>query len=207
MSAAAGAGAYAQIAQTIANIVNSAKDRKVQREALAMQQNIAANQSQLDAANLRLTQRGDERTAQSDAYRKALMAALGAGTEDVGYSREGGFTGGLRPSALGEGGQAAAAALGPLAMNQLTNPELRPGLDAFQRINIGNQKPYEAPGTHAAGFWSRMFNPRKTFSPRHFDQPVGAQPTAPSTALQPGVPAPANAATLLRELSARGGGY
>ena len=106
-----------------------------------------------------------EQRTQSDAYRKAILAALTGGTQDVTYSPEKGFMGGLRPSALGAGGQAAAKMLGSQAMTQLSTPQARPDLDPYERIKIGDQRAYEDPTVgDKPGFWDKLgyaFNPKK----------------------------------------------
>jgi hypothetical protein len=103
-----------------------------------------------------MKQQTQERTLQSDAYRKALMAALGLNVQDVGYSKEGGFSGGLRPSALGAQGQQAAQVLSGQAQHALESPEARPELDAYTRFKIGDQQAYQDPTVgKKPGFWAK----------------------------------------------------
>lgn len=130
------------IGSLISGIVNGRAQRKLDEKGLNLQQNQLYEQSQQDRARLGIDQQKAEQGAQSDAYRKAVLSALGMNMQDVSYSPDGGFMGGLRPSAFGAEGKAAAKALNPLAMGQLTTPQPRPELEPYQRIKIGDQQPY-----------------------------------------------------------------
>ena len=134
------------IINSVVGAINAAKQRKLEREGMNLQQNQSFEQSQLDRSRLQLDQQGAEQGAQSDAYRKAILGALGANMQDVGYSAEGGFAGGLRPSAIGAEGKAAVKMLGEQAMGALgRGPAPRPELEPYRRIQIVNQKNYKAP--------------------------------------------------------------
>lgn len=141
------------VASSIIGAVGAAKQRKLEREQLASQQGANFETAQQQRARLLMDQQTQERTLQTDAYRKALMGALGQNVQDVSFGAGEGpatrpnfntnvpnvaFSGGLRPSALGTGGKEAAAALRAQAMQALLNPEARPTLDPYQQTVIGS---------------------------------------------------------------------
>lgn len=78
--------------------------------------------------NVDLNQRRFQEESQSDAYKKAMLGALGMNVQDAHFNRpagvpDTGMTGGLRPSALGMQGRAAAGVLNSQAMKRLTDGE------------------------------------------------------------------------------------
>lgn len=78
--------------------------------------------------NADLAQRRFAEESQSDAYKKAMLGALGMNVQDAHFNRpagvpDTGMTGGLRPSALGTQGRAAAGVLNGQAMKRLTDGE------------------------------------------------------------------------------------
>lgn len=138
------------------NAFQSSQNRKVDQANLNLQQQQAYEKAQIERAQLQLDQQKAERLAQSDAYRKALTAALGGNVQDVNYTAGEGFSGGLRPSAIGAAGKEAAAFLSAQAMKSLTNPEARPELAPYQRFKIGDQQAYEDPTVgKKPGFWAK----------------------------------------------------
>lgn len=102
----------------------------------------------ISRADLDLKRREDARTGQSDAYKKALQSALTMNTKDFEIdpaSLPRGVSlikssGGLRPSALGPEGQAAAAALNKQAMERLLSGEKFDELPALERTQPGEFK-------------------------------------------------------------------
>lgn len=134
-------------ALTGAQLANSAyqtsQNRKVSKAELAFQQQQFLEKAQSDRATL-------GRSLQADAYRKALMGVLASNVTDVGYSREGGFAGGLRPSALGMQGREAGGLLASQALASLAKPETA----RFSRLQAnpggGGGAPVPGKGSSAA---------------------------------------------------------
>ena len=111
----------------------------------------------VNRGHLELNQNQDLRTAEQDNYKKALMSALAMNMQDAKFDRSGfrsnvpniSFSGGARPSALGEQGREAASLLN----NQ-----------ALQRLMAGPQQPTELPALERAeipkaSIWERLAGP------------------------------------------------
>ena len=115
----------------------------------AQRENAAKENSLMGRAGLDLQQRGFGQQSQSDAYKKALMSALAMNMQDSQVSGvpKGipviNFSGGMRPSAIGAEGKAAAGELQKQAMLKLMNGEKFDPLPAYQ----GTAAPvYKKPG-------------------------------------------------------------
>jgi hypothetical protein len=99
---------------------NMAKGREAGRQS-EFQNSVIRNQQDL-------RQRDFANESQSDAYHKAMISALGMNVQDASITRPAGvpdtaMRGGLRPSALGTEGRAAAGMLHGKAMERLQNGE------------------------------------------------------------------------------------
>jgi hypothetical protein len=114
----------------------------------AQRENAAKESSLMGRAGLDLQQRGFTQQSQGDAYQKALKSALAMNMKDVTLDMPSriskfNFSGGLRPSALGAEGKAAAGELNKQAMLKLMNGEKFDALPAYQ----GTAAPkYKGPG-------------------------------------------------------------
>jgi hypothetical protein len=89
---------------------------------------------------LDLRQRNEGRTAQSDAYLKALKSALVMNMRDASFSRPEGipnisFSGGARPSALGAQGKEAASVLNNQALQSLMGGSKFDALPALEKFS------------------------------------------------------------------------
>lgn len=94
-------------------------------------------------AALELAQQQDQRAQQNDAYKNAIRSALALNVKDATFSRPNGIpniavTGGLRPSALGAEGHAAADVMNKKAMNALLNGETFTGLPAVEKSGVSD---------------------------------------------------------------------
>lgn len=93
----------------------------------------------VERAKLEMAQKQDQRTAQSDSFQKVLRGQLAHNLQDVGVNRPYGvptveYSGGLRPSAIGEEGRNAGELLSKQAMLSLMNGEQftpLPGMESF----------------------------------------------------------------------------
>lgn len=126
-----------------------AENAAAQDAASFAQREAAAKEASLmNRAGLDLSQRGFAQQSQGDAYQKALKSALAMNLQDANIqlpSRITKFniTGGLRPSAIGAEGKAAATELNKQAMLKLMSGEKFDAMPAYQ----GTAAPaYRKPG-------------------------------------------------------------
>jgi len=169
-------GKVASIAGPIASglAAGSQKGREGENTAASDQADFRLRESnfnednQISRADLDLRQRGDARTGQSDAYKKALQSALGMNIKDFEIdpsSLPAGVkllktSGGLRPSAMGAEGKAAHAAMNKMAIEKLLAGEQYDKLPALERTLPAE---YKKPGlfeniTGAVGMGANAIN-------------------------------------------------
>jgi len=144
-------------ASSIASGIQANREKKnknaADQAAFNLQERNAAENALQNRAGIDLQQRAFSQGAQTDAYKKALQSALAMNVQDAKISRPPGmnqfnFTGGLRPSALGEQGKLAAETMNKLAMEKLMNGEKFAPLPALERT--------AAPEYKNAGFWENL---------------------------------------------------
>lgn len=131
----------------------------INRDALRLREAEMQERAGLDRADLELRQRAEGRTAESDAYGKAMQGSLAKNLQDVSFS--GGFrgnvpkmsfSGGLRPSAFGAEGKEAGAVLNNLAMQRLLS-----GGDPLSMPAMPERVSLSEPGK--ASFWEKLAGP------------------------------------------------
>jgi hypothetical protein len=123
---------------------NAARDREVSMQELQMHETQGAEENLQARERLRLDQQVAERDAEERDYRSALIGAIGRNTQDVSFDRTGfqsnvptlSFSGGLRPSVVGEQGRANATLMETAASRRLANPEARTTLPPMERIRF-----------------------------------------------------------------------
>lgn len=120
--------------------------RDIQRDALRLRENENFNNNQVSRADLLMRQQAAERQAQQDAFRKSVLGAVAARTQDAVFDRSKfnnvsniTLKGGLRPSDLGTE-RLAGTALEAAALKALTNPEKRPEMAPIERTPITEEK-------------------------------------------------------------------
>ncbi len=156
----AGGAALSGMAGAAAKNRGEQGDMNLANAQLQTSQAGAAAQNEIQRANLDLERRGDDRTSQTDAYKKALMSALAMNMQDAKFSRNGynspvanvTFAGGARPSAIGPQGQEAAGLLNRQALLSLMEGPAKHEAP----------KPYQAPGAAEipkASFWEKLAGP------------------------------------------------
>lgn len=110
-------------------------------------------------AQIQIQQQAAAEREQSDAYRKALLAAMALNMRDATIDRSQfqtrvptiSFGGGLRPSVLGEQGQRAASVLSEQAQTRLENPTKAEPLPTYSAPAMSESS--------QAGFWERLVSP------------------------------------------------
>lgn len=130
--------------------------------ALQAKQELANEQAQ--AANTAIAEEAAKEKQQADAYAKAMQGALGKNIQDVSIDTSQfktavpniHFTGGVRPSAFGQEGRDASAALNNQAMQALLNP---PSLPAVPTPTAYQQTQPTVPEPAEAGFWEKLAGP------------------------------------------------
>lgn len=96
----------------------------MRRDALKLQAARDLEGQKVDRAKIELERQDSDRTSEADAYKKALKSALAMHMQDVHMARPEGvpninFSGGARPSAIGDEGRQAAALLNSKALQHL----------------------------------------------------------------------------------------
>lgn len=136
---------------------------------------------QVNRARLDLDRREDDRAAEQTAFQNAIRSALAKNMQDAAFSRPEGvpmiaFSGGARPSALGEEGREAAALMNNRAMQALmTGPS--PHTPLSDPTLLEPKK---------AGFWEKLLGPvgLGLTAASNFNRMAGAAPSgqqAPSS--------------------------
>lgn len=141
--------------QSAANRAAQGQDQ-LSRDALKIRAGESFEQAQQGRARLALDQQQGERSAEADAFRKALIARLTQTTGDTTVDRSQfhsnvptiSFNGGIRPSALGSMAGQAGSALEVAALQRLMHPEARPTLTPLEKPQVR-----EAP---KASFWEGL---------------------------------------------------
>lgn len=125
-SAALGAGGavLGGMADAAAANRQTKTDNLLIRDQLGMQGARDFETQQVNRAEMEMKQLEAKRALEADAYRKALKSALAMNMQDASFSRPEGvpmiaFSGGARPSAIGEQGRNAAAIMNNKATQQL----------------------------------------------------------------------------------------
>lgn len=113
-------------------------------------QQAAKEAALMNRAGLDLRQRDFAQGSQNNAYKNALLSSMAMNMKDVSANRPKGiptisFGGGMRPSALGAEGRAAAALMNKKSMASLENGEQFEKLPAFEAVGAAE---YKKPG-----FW------------------------------------------------------
>jgi hypothetical protein len=148
-----------QYAQTVASApVQTSKDQ------LALNAKAELAKEQAQAASTAIDEEAAREKQQADAYAKARKSALAENVKDVNIdlsSLPGNvptlhFTGGLRPSAYGPEGLAAAQTLNNQAMQQLTNPTTFP---AVPTPSLYEQTQPTIPAPPTENFWEKLAGP------------------------------------------------
>jgi hypothetical protein len=132
------------ISDTMAGNRAAQGQNEIARDALRIRANEGFEDAQQSRARLLLEQQGGERTAESDAFRKALLARLTQTVGDTTVDRSGfrsnvptiTIGGGLRPSALGDMAGLAGGSLEQAALARLQNPEKRPELAPLEKPEV-----------------------------------------------------------------------
>ena len=157
LDVASGKGGLGKVIGTAGDVATGieegrAKDRSNQNDFNVVQDRnkIVANQNYEDAllgrAGLDLKQRQFSQDSQNNAYKNAIRSALGMNLQDVtlgGVPKDVPvieFKGGLRPSAMGPQGRAAAALLNQKAMASLMNGETFDPLPAIRDFTPSDYK-------------------------------------------------------------------
>ncbi len=110
-------------------------------------------------AKLALDQQEAAQRESADAYKQALYAALAKNTQDVKFDvskfrsnvPDISFSGGSRPSAIGEEGRRAADIMGNQALQRLMNPQKPQEMPAPEK--------FQASAPKEAGFWENLAGP------------------------------------------------
>jgi hypothetical protein len=129
------------IGSLISGLVQGGANRRLSRQELDAQQRQFGFNSQLDAGRFGIEQDTANRSLQSDAMRKALLSSIGTNMKDASFSRPDGvptmsMSGGFRPSALGEQGQAASQTMHQQAMRQLMAPPRNTQIRPYQPLQL-----------------------------------------------------------------------
>jgi hypothetical protein len=111
------------------------------RDQVGIAANNSAEAGKQARANIELNRKADERTTINDAYQNALQSALALNTTDAKVNRPHGiptisYSGGLRPSALGLEGKAAAEALNKRALQTLLDGPKYSDMGALKEYNV-----------------------------------------------------------------------
>lgn len=154
----AGGKVLSSVAQGMTNNRAEEAQNQYARDQFTQQGERDAANNAVNRANVEVTQRGDAREAENQAFRNALRSALALHAQDANPDLSQFHAdvpridlGGLRPSMLGEEGLAAAAALNKSATQALLEPPAYMTPEPYERTT-----PAETP---KASIWERLAGP------------------------------------------------
>jgi hypothetical protein len=112
-------------------------DNIVTQDQQRLQATTAKENAVQGRAGIEIDQRTEGRAAGNDAYKNALLSALAMNMQDVSINRPKGvphmsFSGGARPSAIGEQGREAAGLMNARSLDTLRNPQALSELPAME---------------------------------------------------------------------------
>jgi hypothetical protein len=147
------------LSQGMTNARTEADNRAATQDVLRTSQAGQEAATEGQRVQLQIQQQEAAQREQADAYRKALLGALGSNIQDVSLDRSGfhsdiptiSFQGGLRPSALGQTGRDAASVLERQAMTRLMTPTTPEALPTYEAPTLSEPT--------QAGFWEKLLSP------------------------------------------------
>ena len=138
-----GAGEIAgSLAEGAAANRTEADKRSLDQDRTRVTDEISLRNAELERAKLPSDLRTNEDAQARNAYKDALKASLARNMQDVSFGpRPKGvptmsFSGGSRPSAIGEGGRKAAEIMENQALQRLLNPEARVAMSPLERVKM-----------------------------------------------------------------------